>query len=650
MAAPRDDDIETRECFGPKVFNIHAREGEKPLEVARTASDAYGRLPIWSLDLPNPDDDLKKRGRKCFVVASYSMFRDVYREAAAADRCYYEILLKNIPTRIYVDVDVQPALNLTLSPAVTSEMLGVLIAEIEMLANEIAVAAGDKPIPRTPVRLDSSKPSKLSKHLVFDFFLRNNYHCGAAMRTVRNRIVAKFEKAPGTGDRDKDHPYYLWVRVKDPTKRGETMLVRTFFADLAVYTKRRNFRIYGSSKRIAGALPLLAEGEDGFHWDTFDRCILQRRSNENRVYDCLESDGSVPISTSDTNFLRADGVQAESRKKVGGAKRGATTGAFVEAPHLAEHWSKVFPFDTVFNVIAPAPPGAGRREFRFTDAGGKWTAARYFNNAVDFRGAVLTAQPGAVHIGPVRDPSTGARWDVVPFQPSLAFDVDIKDYATFRPCCGSTGAACKTCWPIAAFAQRAVAAFINTCGLGTALTFFSGSKGVHIWAVGRRDLTTAIAGEAKRRALIELFHLPTATAAVTSDDGDVQMNTAASYEIPSQQALCGLDFVQAALGDEASRASLTTFICRDMGLDNKFRAHAVEHGRDSAIVRVLWPKLDDDVTASPAHMIKAPFCVHPRTARVCVWLETPDVNPYAQKIDGAQNAAAFTKVCQALRQ
>jgi DNA primase small subunit len=648
--------IEAREQYGPRVFKIRAREGQKPLELARKVSDRCGRLPIWSLDLPNPKDDPKLKGRKRFEVASYSAFRDLYRETSPVDRCYYEIILKDLPTRVYVDVDAQLSLNPTLSPAVINEMLGVLTREIFVLMAEIS---GNKSGVGY-VGLDSSKASKLSKHIVFDFFLRNNYHCGAFMRIVRNRISTLFEKAPGVGDRDSDHPYYLWAKVKDPTKpnSGETMLVRTFFADLAVYTKRRNFRIYGSSKRIPGALPLLAEGENGFSWDTFNRCILQRCAETDPVFDCLESDGSVPTSTSDTNFLRIDGVKAASAARKKQKKSTTVSAVFTESTHLSAHWSNVFPFDVVFNIFAPlvVPSGSGggggenwRREFRFADVNNKWTVARYFSSAADLRAAVLTALPAAVHIGPVRDSRSSAKWDSEPFQPSIVFDVDINDYAKFRPCCGDTGAACGKCWPIAAFAQTAVAEFVAVCGLGTPVCFFSGSKGVHIWVVGQKDRAVALVGAPARQRLIDFFESVkqrTETAPESGPD-DVAMADV-GYEIPSGQAVCGLAFVQNALGDEQNRRRLAAFICDDMGLRSKFRSHEAVHGRDSAILQVLWPRLDKDVTASPSHKIKAPFCVHPHTSRVCVWLREPGVNPYVDNIDVAENAAALAEFCGSL--
>lgn len=674
-------DLTSREEY-PRVFEIRTNAGEKPLAKARGTSEQFGRLPIWSLDLPNPTNDPARKGLKRFVVASYSAFQDHYRLTEAHNRCFYEIILSKLPTRLYVDVDAQLDRNLALTEGVIAEMIGVLVHEVVALANELRGTAAGTPVPFTV--LDSSSAGKLSKHIVFDLFLRNNYHCGAFMRRVRNRLGRKFEKSPAAGDRDRDHPYYLWAEVKDPSKpkSGVKMLVRTFFADLAVYTKRRNFRIYGSSKRIEGALPLLAEGDAGFNWDVYKRCLLQRRMTvDTPVYDCLEDDESVPQSTSDTYYLRTDGVVAPSAARTDGngkpkkASGRSSVGAPQPAKHLAAHWNTVFPFEAVFDTLARTPPsGPGwtkitprwQREYSFADASNRWTKARCFNSAADFRAAVLALLPATIHVGAARDvdgdnssAAAGPRFDAEPFQPTLAFDVDIRDYTPFRPCCGSTGGACARCWPIAAFAQRALSAFVMHMKLGTPVCFFSGSKGIHMWVMrSPHDTTPNPTSAAERRGMVNWLQSMTMQKGTDVDTatGDAMTDVAAPappqqqqsrYRIPAWELKADdIPFAQDALGSAANRAQLEHFVATTMELGSEFNRHANTYSRDSALLHVLWPRIDAEVTASPAHKIKSPFCVHPRTSRVCVWLKSHTVNPYSDEIDPHDNAEEFAAFCR----
>ena len=642
--------LEARECFYPRpqergtyVFHIPGKKklpngqpvpGEKKsIEKAMDIADRMGvRLPIWAQDLPNPQEREDMRGNKCFKVGSYMAFRDYYREMTSEERCIYEIVRDGEPTKIHVDLDAQRQHNPHLDDATFQKLYDVVISEIVALVNEIRAAPADTPV--AYIVLDSSKLSKISKHIIFELFLRNNYHCGAFMRMLRTRITKKYESAAGVGDSNNDHPYYMWAEVKDPLKpkSGVKILVRTFFTDMAIYTMRRNFRIYGSRKRITGALALLAEGESPgapFNWAAYDRCLLQRRSIGDPVYDCLEEDGSEPVSRGDRQATKAKST-----------KTATTTHRFAPATHLTSHWATIFPYQVVFDVLAPVvrPPGAPdtttyRRAFQFTYLSGTWARLRVFDSSTNMHDEVLKALPAVIHIGPVRAVDAAGlivEDDREPFQPTLVFDVDIKDSLIPRPCCGVTGAACGTCWPIASFAQRAICAFAQAMDLGTPVCFFSGCKGIHVWLLGATRLYKS---EAREGLIAYLSSVVT--------DGSTKPGD--SYTIPDREAGTTPNFVQSALGSELERRQLATFVCDTMGLRTQFERHAHCHGRDSAITHVLWPRIDVQVTRDPSHKIKAPFCVHARTSRVCVWLENATVNPYTTDIDPLENAAALVQ-------
>ncbi len=363
----------------------------------------------------------------------------------------------------------------------------------------------------------------------------------------------------------------------------------------------------------------------------YDKCLLQRRSVSDPVYDCLEEDGSEPFSKGDRQVTKPKSTTTTTN---------TITHKFAPSTHLTSHWASVFPFQAVFEILAPVvrPPGAPdtstyRREFQFTYPSGNWTRSRVFDSAADMHAKVLKALPATVHVGPIREVDAAGSVvddDREPFQPTLVFDVDINDNLIPRPCCGVTGAACGTCWPIAAFAQRAICAFAQSMDLGTPVCFFSGCKGIHVWILGETRLYKSEA----REGLVSYLSSVVADAGTKPGDG---------YTIPDREAATSPNFVQAALGSEIERMKLAAFVCDTMGLRTQFERHEHCHGRDSAITHVLWPRIDAQVTRDPKHKIKAPFCVHPRTSRVCVWLESPNVNPYTTEIDPLENAAALAR-------
>jgi DNA primase small subunit len=52
----------------------------------------------------------------------------------------------------------------------------------------------------------------------------------------------------------------------------------------------------------------------------------------------------------------------------------------------------------------------------------------------------------------------------------------------------------------------------------------------------------------------------------------------------------------------------------------------IEHVATETLFRLCYPRLDVGVTEHLAHLVKAPFCVHPETGRICVPI--PDIESF----------------------
>ena len=179
-------------------------------------------------------EDVSASGQKVFMVDTVENMCRKYDNITNPH--WYECLLENRPTRIFLDVESSqpvdvPTILETLSTAILEKFQ--VIAEIEIL--------------------DSCDSTKYSWHIVCtNLYLKNVYHVGAF---VRRLVLATQEPA----------------------------------IDTAVYTKNRMFRVCGSSK--FGSTRVLRGKRP---WQE----LLVQYGPAASCLECLEIDGSEPVSCS----------------------------------------------------------------------------------------------------------------------------------------------------------------------------------------------------------------------------------------------------------------------------------------------------------------------------------------------------------------
>lgn len=289
-------------------------------------------MPVFGRDKRSlaPSDD--QSGKKEFVVASYEQFWERYAATPAADRNYYEVNVRGVPCHLHVDAEFSRELNPSVTPERERWLEETLFARCTSLLVELGVAAAPQDV--TYHTLEASNAKKFSRHYIVKVrgrCFRNNLHCGAFMRRLANRLVAEF------GDEDtvgQPTSFFFQTLHLDPQRKGETLLTQELLFDLCVYTKYRQFRLYGSTKRAGAFRPLVLVGENPQRYElrreTFLELLIQRVLPGTLVYDCLEeTTGEEPASTSHKYFFRTDAKyasQQQHQQKGGGRIRSFNLG------------------------------------------------------------------------------------------------------------------------------------------------------------------------------------------------------------------------------------------------------------------------------------------------------------------------------------
>jgi DNA primase small subunit len=81
------------------------------------------------------------------------------------------------------------------------------------------------------------------------------------------------------------------------------------------------------------------------------------------------------------------------------------------------------------------------------------------------------------------------------------------------------------------------------------------------------------------------------------------------YKKDSSQRVCLRPCFRAPAADRASQAALTAAM-------------------EDIILQYTYPRLDENVSKKRNHLLKAPFCVHPKTGRICVPIDPERIEEF----------------------
>ncbi|XP_064403088.1 DNA-directed primase/polymerase protein-like [Halichondria panicea] len=236
-------------------------------------------------------------GQRKYLVTTYYEFGQRYLDKKGP-RHYYEVIVEDSACRLYFDIEFKTELNQNTDG---NSALGTFI---QYICYQLYVHFGLSCDRGNILDLESSAPSKFSRHLIFHLPLavfKNNIHAGQFVHHCCDELRA-FQSASDAGEQQAYSQHFpepvKKKRSKDPppcptglelkrlfvlNEQGKTVLL----CDEGVYTRNRNFRLYLSSK-LGKGVPLLVSKDSRFRSSYGEDSNHRRRSQKfNTLMDSL---------------------------------------------------------------------------------------------------------------------------------------------------------------------------------------------------------------------------------------------------------------------------------------------------------------------------------------------------------------------------
>ena len=243
-------------------------------------------------------------------------------------------------------------------------------------------------------------------------------------------------------------------------------------------------------------------------------------------------------------------------------------------------------------------------------------------------------------------------------QRELVFDIDMTDYDDVRTCCNEANI-CNKCWKFMAIACRVIdVALREDFGFEHILWIFSGRRGIHCWVCDKQArhldskgrgaiadyLQVSVGGGEGSVTKVNLYDkqhhsIKRALAIVEPSFHEIIIEDQNAFGTPA-----GIEKLLKMVPDENCRKELQMqfvscaadsntvwSVFKDYFNSLRVRAQLkprMKHVVEEVQMAMVYPRLDIAVSKGTNHLLKAPFCVHPKTGKVCVPFVPGQVNKF----------------------
>jgi len=336
-------------------------------------------------------------------------------------------------------------------------------------------------------------------------------------------------------------------------------------------------------------------------------------------------------------------------------------------------YRRLYPFKSIFKWLNHEHSPSRlftHREIAFTLQNDVYLRYNSFTTADEMKNQTCTLNPTRFEIGPVytarpRDRKTVRPGAFTPAQRELVFDVDMTDYDSIRTCCSGADI-CKRCWGFIGAAVRVLdTAVRQRFGYKHLLWVYSGRRGIHLWVSDREamgltddqrrslvDFLTVIQGGKEMHKKVNVRPLikgrpgdlpPSIQQAVDQlgdlfgdlilQDQDCFRGEAGWKEllqlIPDPKIVEKLEQKWARSEGRSSEDKWDDLKAEIKALYKTSQArHPMKQALEDIILQLTYPRIDAEVSKHRNHLLKAPFCVHPKTGRVCVPVDPEKIDDF----------------------
>ncbi|XP_070570137.1 DNA primase small subunit-like [Ptychodera flava] len=345
---------------------------------------------------------------------------------------------------------------------------------------------------------------------------------------------------------------------------------------------------------------------------------------------------------------------------------------------LPIYYKRLFPYGPFYrwlNYGGVPKTYLNHREFSFTLKDDVYIRYQSFSDQHDMEKEIQKACPYKIDIGAVfshrpKDHKTVKAASFQALEKELVFDIDMTDYDDVRTCCSGADI-CEKCWPLMTIAMKILdRALEEDFGFDHRLFVYSGRRGVHCWVA---DEAARKLSQNARSAIAEYLSLvkggENQVKKVTLHD-PLHPSVMRAYNIihPHFEDLA-LD-KQDILGCKESWEKVLALV-PDIELREQLQKDMLEGSNSTErweklkkrvkkeverkscrkstmciqdiMFQYCYPRLDVNVSTGVNHLLKSPFCVHPKTGRVCVPIDIKNV----EKFD-PQTVPSISQLCHEL--